>query len=313
MKGLELARDYYEAYGKKLIDSQFSEYKSCFAIGLVGEGSECYGYDDVLSQDHDFGPGFCIWLPTEIYTKIGTQVTEAYNQLPQVFKGFNNDSNTIQGQDRKGVFEINAFYNKFTNCGSFPKDNLEWFRISERFLSVATNGSVFVDYLGDFSKDRNHLNAFYPEDVLRKKLAARVAIMAQSGQYNYPRVLKRGDYSAAYLSCSEFVKASLSLIYLLNGQYMPFYKWAFRGTDKLIFLKNEVLDLKSLVAIPDNEDNKIKKQRLIESICSQVSQELNKRNLSHCSEDFLERHCESIMRGILDQRLRCLHVMADFD
>ena len=55
MKGLELSRAYYEEYGKPMIDTQLAQYKPYLAAGLVGEGSECLGFDDELSTDHDFG------------------------------------------------------------------------------------------------------------------------------------------------------------------------------------------------------------------------------------------------------------------
>lgn len=71
MQGLALARAYFDAYGAPMIDGSFAAYKSSMAVGLVGEGSECFGYDDAFSQDHDFGPGFCIWLPQTVYAEIG--------------------------------------------------------------------------------------------------------------------------------------------------------------------------------------------------------------------------------------------------
>ncbi|MEI3503586.1 MAG: DUF4037 domain-containing protein [Anaerovoracaceae bacterium] len=69
---------------------------------------------------------------------------------------------------------------------------------------------VFVDHLGTFSQIRSALKAFYPEDVLKKKLAARCAVMAQAGQYNYGRCMKRGDSQAAYLACGEFIRTAMS-------------------------------------------------------------------------------------------------------
>ena len=52
---VELARAYYEQFGKRMIREQFSEYADRIAVGLVGEGSECLGFDDMLSEDHDYG------------------------------------------------------------------------------------------------------------------------------------------------------------------------------------------------------------------------------------------------------------------
>ena len=87
MKGLELSRAYYEEYGKPMIDTQLAQYKPYLAAGLVGEGSECLGFDDELSTDHDFGPAFCLWVPEELYAKAGTEMQRAYDSLPASYKG----------------------------------------------------------------------------------------------------------------------------------------------------------------------------------------------------------------------------------
>ena len=62
MKGLDLARRYYEEYGKKMLEEEFPETLAFLAVGLVGSGSECYGFDDEISRDHDFTRGFAVWL-----------------------------------------------------------------------------------------------------------------------------------------------------------------------------------------------------------------------------------------------------------
>lgn len=310
MKGMDLAREYFEQYGKTLIEEHFGAYKQEMAAGLVGEGSECLGYDDEFSQDHDFGPGFCIWIPESLYQVIGVDMQNAYDNLPKTFQGFTRIQ-TAQAGGRVGVISIEQFCRKYIGLPHEPKDNMEWFRIPERFLATAANGQVFCDYLGTFSEIRNTLKRFYPEDVLKKKLAARTAVMAQSGQYNYHRCMKRGDTYAAYLACGTFVKTALSAVYLLNEIYMPFYKWAFRGAGELKKLSGVVNDLKELIKLVDEPKNSDKKEWLIENVCIAVGRELNERGFTRTTDAFLQFHGEELMRNIQDSRLRNLHIMSD--
>ena len=45
MKGLELSKRFYETYGAPMLSEKFPELEDKLAIGLVGDGSECFGYD----------------------------------------------------------------------------------------------------------------------------------------------------------------------------------------------------------------------------------------------------------------------------
>lgn len=310
MKGMELSKAYFENYGRPMIEKQLSQYAPYIAAGLVGEGSECLGFDDELSQDHDFGPAFCLFVPQKIYNEAGALMQSLYDQLPQSFMGYQR-INTPQAAGRIGVVPIEAFYMKYTGLEHAPQDNMQWFRIPESFLSTATSGEVFMDNLGEFTQIRNSLKAFYPEDVLKKKLAARCAKMAQAGQYNYPRSMKRNDCQAAYFACSEFVKTAMSAVYLLNGEYMPYYKWIFRGAEGFVHLKESVAKLKQLTQTPDTAQYAEYKTDLIENICIEIGRELNRRGYTKTTDPFLQLHGEDLMRSIKDYRLSQLHIMVD--
>ena len=47
MKGLELSRRFYLECGEPMLREQFGDILDLLAVGLVGSGSECFGYDDI--------------------------------------------------------------------------------------------------------------------------------------------------------------------------------------------------------------------------------------------------------------------------
>ncbi len=125
VKGLELAEHYYTVYGAGMIQEKFSRYKDRIAAGLVGDGSECYGFDDEISQDHDWGPCFCLWLNKKDYDEIGPALQQEYERLPEQFDGFKRLTSQWGG-GRVGVFEIGAFYSKFLGRPDTPQTLEQW-------------------------------------------------------------------------------------------------------------------------------------------------------------------------------------------
>ena len=110
MKGLELAEKFYQEYGKKMIEEQFPHLKQYLAFGLCGSGSECMGFDDALSHDHDFEPGFCIFIPDEtvISSRDEFALERAYSRLPKEFMGMKRSPLSPVGGNRHGVIRINT-------------------------------------------------------------------------------------------------------------------------------------------------------------------------------------------------------------
>ena len=228
MRGLELARRYFGSFEPAFVAGLPYSVERRLAFGLVGPGSECLGFDDGLSCDHDFGPGFCVWVPRDLYAEWGEGLARRYEALPKEFMGVRRVATPLAGQ-RVGVFETEAFYRGFIGLERAPQSVSEWLRIPEQLLATVTCGEVFCDPSGQFTGVRRALEAFYPDEVLRKKLAADMAVMAQAGQYNLGRCLRRGELVAADAARTEFLMAAMAALHLLSRRYMPFYKWSFRS------------------------------------------------------------------------------------
>ena len=308
MKGIELSEQYYSRYGKPMLEQEFPELKDRVAAGLVGMGSECFGFDDEFSIDHDYGPSFCLWLTEQDYQVYGQALQEAYNRLPDEFMGVPGRFVTAQGEGRVGVLSIRRFYRNLLGMElpepeETPLTEADWLRIPEEALATATNGRVFEDPLGVFSARRTQLLSYYPDSVWKKKLAQCAALMAQSGQYNYGRAMRRGEYIAAELALSEFIRQSMAMVYLLNRRYAPFYKWMHRGMKELTVL-SEVGDM--LMLLTDVTDSKQKwqasetdgKTLIIEAVCQVIVQELLKEGLTDSQDSYMEVHAYRILETI---------------
>ena len=307
MNGLELARHYYETVGRPVLERELPELLPRMAIGLAGEGSECFGFDDELSRDHDWGPAFCIWLTEEDFAKDGARVQELYESLPGEIAGCSARENGVLSGGRVGCLCTPMWYRKYTGCPNGPETLAQWRRVPEHFLATATNGAVFFDPLGEFSAVRNRLKQGYPEDVRVKKIVARAAVMAQAGQYNYPRCRRRGEVVAAQLALAEFLRAAMSMVYLLNRQYAPYYKWMHRGLQGLPKLPRVRELLEQLSTERDGEQA----EQLIERICLLTVGELRRQELTGRSDAFLQAHCAEMMQRIGDPLLRQAHFMEE--
>ena len=304
MNGLELAHGYFTRHGLPLIHDKFPDYQERIAGGLVGMGSECLGFDDEFSRDHDWGPGFCLWLTQSDFDQIGRQLQEEYQKLPTTHAGFERQQSEWGG-GRVGVFETGEFYRGFIGRPDAPQTLYDWLRIPENSLSLCTSGQIFHDPLQEFSAIRQQLLNFYPDDVRIVKIAARCMSAGQSGQYNFVRSLARRDYFAAQYAQTKFCSDIMSLVYLLNRRYAPYYKWLLRGIADLPVLGPFMFD--KISAMAQSSDNE-HKRLLMDEICAAVIGELQREGLSDSDNRFLVDQGPVLHDKIVDANLRKMDV-----
>ncbi|MBR6208344.1 MAG: DUF4037 domain-containing protein [Oscillospiraceae bacterium] len=301
MKGLELSRAFWDEELRPAMERECPLLLERAAAGLCGSGSDCLGYDDDISHDHAFAAGCMLWLREEEERHYGFRLSTVYDRLPREFRGVATEHRSRQGDGRYGVKTVEGFFRPFTGTGGAPASWRGWLRVPSWALAAATAGEVFFDGPGSFTAIRQELLTGMPEDVRLKKLAARAALMAQSGQYNFSRCLAHGERAAAQLAAGEFVRESLEMVFLLNRRHMPFYKWAFRAMGELPRLSELRPELEQILTEPTAD--------AMESVAAAVIGELRAQNLTEGRWEFLEPHAYEIMKRIQNPEIAALHIM----
>ena len=309
MNGLELSRAFYESYGAPLLHEQFPEQEGLVAVGLLGSGSECLGFDDEVSQDHDFEPGFCLLLPGEdvIDRRTAFLLERAYAKLPKAFMGFKRSAVAPVVGARHGVLRTADFFTEKVGAPDGILTMDQWLKLPQQALLEATAGEIFRDDLGEVTTIRTALSTM-PEDVRRKRLAGHLLIMAQAGQYNYLRCLRHGEPAAGQLAVNEFVKSCIEVVFLLNKAYAPYYKWSFRALRRLPKLSLTAETLEYLLTTGNDRSLAESKYDMIESTASDIIDELQTQGLTKAICGDLEKHAYSVNDGIEDGDVRNLNI-----
>lgn len=290
---LDICKEYYEEFGVSMIASKFEKFEKKIAVGMVGQGSQCFEFDDNFSKDHDFGVGFCMWLTDDVYEKIGADLQKEYDELPKKYK--NIDKIDAKSGKRDGVFKISDFYCELIGFEKAPITDFEWASIENYELAHATNGLVFRDDLRAFSRVRDSLKSQYPKNVWAKKIAEKAHEVSQKGQYNFGRMLKRGDFVTARIILSEFMLNSMELMLMINQNYPPFYKWVHKKFEML----SSDISFEEMLKLPIDDKENLK---IIEKIVANIIIELkNKGFIQEISQNnFLDSYVYEIANSYDD-------------
>ncbi|RKM59441.1 DUF4037 domain-containing protein [Butyrivibrio sp. CB08] len=310
---IEKSRRFYENQVAPMIRSKFPEYESRIAVGIAGEGSDCFGYDDFISRDHDFGTGVCLWLTDEDFSRFGRLLSIAYNELVATTPGADLTDRLSQ---RRGVMTISGFYSYVlgTDCDAEkePIPESTWRSFDYSCLATAVNGEVFRDDLGIFSAYRKSLLSYYPDRIWRERIATELHNFSASLQVNYSRCMARKDTVAAEICKARGLEAAMELFFLLKRVYPPYYKWTFRALSENWGDSSFARHIKDLAEtgcclpawehikyMPDNLNMSDKVVVLSEQIAEMLRDMLNAQGLSDSGESYLEKHVDVILGEIV--------------
>lgn len=289
IKGLDLCREYYSTYGKPMLEEKFGKYLGGITVGLCGEGSDCSGFDDVYSRDHDWGPGFSIFIDEDLYDAIGDKLIKAYEELPDEFRGFRR-RDTVHGSLRTGVCLSEDYYERI--LGRDWQENI--INVPEEALFTAVSGEIFHSADTKFEYYRNELKNHFPSCIRLAQMAQSAALFSQGAQYNYPRMLKRGDIVAARISLSSGINNAMKLIYESEGMFAPCDKWLYKGLNTLPDVGEEKMLIWKIMGLntsPDTEDMLLS----IERLALLLAERLYVKGYISNNDSYLDMHTDELV------------------
>ena len=309
---IEKNRRFYDEFVAPMIREKFPGYEDRIAVGIVGEGSDCFGYDDEISRDHDFGTGVCLWLTDGDMALFGDRLSAEYNALVDRAE---RSYFTERLRERRGVMTIRRFYSNILNEEIDAETPFlteeQWYRLDHSCLKTATNGEVFRDGPGVFSAFREYLMGYYPENVRRLRIAEQLHEYSSAFQVNYARCMTRGDTVAAELCKARGMSSAMELFFLIKKEYPPYYKWTFRAlteldaegtfTAKIRELSLERIRLEAWEGSryrPNRQNYKDRIVSLSEELACEIEELLAESGLIKVRGRYLEAHVKAVLEGI---------------
>lgn len=208
--GIDLAKEYYLSV-KDLFFSKIGDLKEYITIGLFGLGSECFRFDDLISEDHDFDPGFIVLVSPSLLKDDFDIILGAYNSLDKNYKRY-----YVSNLDKKGVHYENEYISNFLgdNKNDYSK-------------ALITNGELFyVGQMTGFDKLRNEIikaeRYNYIPKLIRKTLE-----INQYLPYNLNRAKER-KYNDTYdILRFHLIDRLIEYYYIYNLKFEPHDKLAY--------------------------------------------------------------------------------------
>ena len=243
MQGIELSRRFYgEVVAPWLArDVPGLRHAAC----LIGYGSELLGFDDAMSQDHNWGPRVWLYLTEPDFAAHADAIVSGFAAAaPPEFLGvpiggFNRphlsgDGPQWRSDARHGleVRTLEGLAGDVLGTGvEAPLSNRAWLGLADQWLLEITGGAVFHDDDGRLTALRARL-AWFPSDVWLYKLACQWRRLAEEQAF-VGRTGLVGDELGSRVIAARLVRDVMRMAFLIERRYAPYPKWFGSGFAQL--------------------------------------------------------------------------------
>jgi hypothetical protein len=235
--GLDLARAFYAEAVRPVVEHTVPGLR--YSAARIGRGSEVLGFDDEVSQDHDWGPRLEVFLGEADHQRRAPRLLDALaTNLPRAFQGY--ATSFALDADGVGVLTEAAAGDPVAHrvevhdlgewcelmLGFDPRrgiSSFDWLATSSHRLAEVTSGAVFHDGLGELEPLRESL-AYYPRPIWLFVLASQWTRISQEEAF-VGRCAQVGDDLGSAVIAARLVRDVMRLCLTMERQYIPYSKW----------------------------------------------------------------------------------------
>jgi hypothetical protein len=261
--GVDLARRYHSDLVRPILAERFPQLP--YAAGRVGSGSDVLGFDDDISQDHDWGLRLNLFVPAdavnEVDRELERQLPETYEGLPTRF-AFTGQTERRHHVDVTSVSEFLG-----AHLGFDPRTDPsvgDWLSLTGQAALEVTAGPVFIDTDGALTAAR-HALAWYPDDVWRYILACDWIRLGQELPL-MSRAAEVGDEAGSRIIAARLTQITMHLAFMLERRWPPYAKWFGTSFNRLTRAKELGEPLNKTLHADDDADRQSGLARALEAL-----------------------------------------------
>lgn len=271
MNGISLSAAFFHDCVLPLLRLSFSPGVHAVSAAILGDGSEVLGYDDEISQDHNFSPRVLLFLEDESYDRFGPALRDDLrNALPASYRG----TALLWSECRQAldVVPMRRFFHRYLDLHELPRTAVAWLRCEEQRLLELTAGKVFHDPGGRLSEIRQRLH-FYPPEV--RLFLLRLAFTRLSECAGAERSIRRDDRLALHAYTAYFTLFAIKAAHLIERRYCPYHKWMARSLQDLKPFGTQVHDtLLAMINAPTPDATRDAMLAVLQQLGTRITDEL---------------------------------------
>lgn len=240
---IDISRDFFEEIVKPILQEHFPEETAQTAFGVFGYGSEALRLDDAYSRDHHWGLRIDAMMPEAIFETRRQAIMDTLKaNLPESYQGHSLREGHLAGAGL-APDNLTAFLQRTIGLTHEPTTYADWLSLPEEDIIHIINGEVWYDPLGEFTRIRETLNAYYPEPVRLRRIAHWCRFFSGMGTYALKRAILRDNDFYATTRFSNAIRLGIQLAFLLDRHYFPYDKWLMAYFERLPRLAGPLLPL----------------------------------------------------------------------